>query len=187
MDSYSVDWTSSRVKLWRKVLAKYIGRPAVAALEIGTFEGRTAVWFLGEILTGDGAQLTCVDPWATNAGEAVFDANTCKYGGRVRKVKELSLQFLSREVSQSFTEQYDFIYIDGDHHAANCLTDAALAWRLLKRGGVLAFDDCGADFTIRYQGKFPVPRVAADAFLRCFASDCKLLHDGDQVVVEKRS
>lgn len=179
MDNYSVDWTSSRVKLWRKVLAKYVGKPQVKALEIGTFEGRTAVWFLDEILTGDGAELTCVDPWATNEGEAVFDANASKYGGRIHKVKESSLQFLAREVSQAHVEQFDFIYIDGDHHAAACLTDAALAWRLLKRSGILAFDDCGEDFTRRYQGKFPVPRVAADAFLCCFAGEFVLLHDND--------
>lgn len=187
MDNYSVDWTSSRVKLWRKVLAKFVGQPQVTALEIGTFEGRTAVWFLEEILTGDGAQLTCVDPWVTNAGEAAFDANTRVYGSRICKVKESSLQFLTREVGQEAPEHFDFIYIDGDHRASACLTDAALAWRLLKPRGILAFDDCGADFTRRYRDQFPVPRVAADAFLRCFAGECKLLHDNDQVVVEKRS
>ena len=39
-------------------------------------------------------------------------------------------------------QKYDIIYIDGSHEARDVLEDAVLAYRLLKIGGLLIFDDC---------------------------------------------
>ena len=36
---------------------------------------------------------------------------------------------------------FDLIYIDGSHTAADVLTDAVLAFQLLRVGGVMIFDD----------------------------------------------
>jgi predicted O-methyltransferase YrrM len=38
-------------------------------------------------------------------------------------------------------QEFDVIYLDGLHFADDALTDAITAWRLLKQGGVLIFDD----------------------------------------------
>eukprot|EP00619_Florenciella_sp_RCC1007_P001097 CAMPEP_0205923184 /NCGR_PEP_ID=MMETSP1325-20131115/15777_1 /ASSEMBLY_ACC=CAM_ASM_000708 /TAXON_ID=236786 /ORGANISM="Florenciella sp., Strain RCC1007" /LENGTH=134 /DNA_ID=CAMNT_0053291351 /DNA_START=5 /DNA_END=409 /DNA_ORIENTATION=+ len=40
-------------------------------------------------------------------------------------------------------EMFDFIYVDAGHRAVDVMADAILALRLLKVGGVLAFDDYG--------------------------------------------
>jgi len=57
---------------------------------------------------------------------------------------------------------FDFIYIDGDHHASAVLEDAVLCFPLLKDGGLLIFDDY-------LWGGMPYdwqrPRIAVDGFL----------------------
>ena len=36
---------------------------------------------------------------------------------------------------------FDLIYIDASHYAPDVLSDAVLAFKLLKPGGILIFDD----------------------------------------------
>jgi predicted O-methyltransferase YrrM len=78
--------------------------------------------------------------------------------------------------------KYDFIYIDASHVAVNVLEDAVLAWRLLKKNGVLIFDDYEWN---AYSNPLLCPKVSIDAFLKVFKNQFKLRHKGYQVVVEK--
>ena len=38
-------------------------------------------------------------------------------------------------------DSFDFIYIDGSHKCLDVYLDACLAWKLLKPGGYIVFDD----------------------------------------------
>jgi hypothetical protein len=38
-------------------------------------------------------------------------------------------------------QEFDVIYVDGSHFADDVLTDGITAWRLLKKDGVLIFED----------------------------------------------
>jgi predicted O-methyltransferase YrrM len=61
---------------------------------------------------------------------------------------------------------FDFIYIDGSHMAQDVLCDAVLAFRLLRVGGVIVFDDY-IWFETLPEGKDPLrcPKPAIDAFV----------------------
>ena len=48
---------------------------------------------------------------------------------------------LSNLISQGHKESFDFIYIDPSHQAPDILTDAVLAFKLLRLSGVMVFDD----------------------------------------------
>jgi predicted O-methyltransferase YrrM len=79
-------------------------------------------------------------------------------------------------------ETYDFIYVDGSHVAADVLTDAVLAWPLLKKRGLMAFDDylwtlAGA--------KHERPGIGIDAFRSAFAGRLAVLFEGSQLAVAK--
>ena len=78
--------------------------------------------------------------------------------------------------------EYDLVYIDGSHDAADVLTDAVLAWSLLKPGGILGFDDYGWHV-------FPEPEKrpgpAVDAFLLTMRKRFEELYRGYQVWVRK--
>lgn len=41
---------------------------------------------------------------------------------------------------------YDILYVDGSHLAADVLTDAILGWGLVKVGGIIIFDDYDFQF-----------------------------------------
>jgi predicted O-methyltransferase YrrM len=76
---------------------------------------------------------------------------------------------------------FDFVYVDGSHETHQVMRDAVNAERVLKPGGILAFDDYmwgGASRNI--------PRPAIDAFLRCYEERIDVLEVGLQVWVRKR-
>jgi len=60
---FSEDWVSENPATWNHILGPFKGKPNVHALEVGRFEGRSALWFLENILTDPTASITCVHIW----------------------------------------------------------------------------------------------------------------------------
>ncbi|HEX2816824.1 MAG TPA: class I SAM-dependent methyltransferase, partial [Phenylobacterium sp.] len=63
----------------------------------------------------------------------------------------------------------ELIYIDGSHQAPDVLTDAVLAFQLLRVGGILIFDD----YLWSHEGPgqqdfYNMPKPAVDAFVNIF-------------------
>lgn len=111
------------------------------ALEVGSFEGASAVWLLDMIPE---LHITCIDIFEscfddiTGEYEYRFDDNVAEYGDRVTKIKGRSadaLRTFHRE------EKFDLIYIDGDHSYEGAKADVSLAWPLLEKDGIIIFDD----------------------------------------------
>lgn len=190
--SFTVDWLTHNLREWENVLTPLKDAPA-RVLEIGSFEGRSAVFFL-EFLAQ--SAVTCIDTFeggeehrvpgrpfgAMSDVEARFDANIAHYGDRVRKLKGHSHDVLSRLVSEA--ARFDVIYVDGDHHAASALLDARLAWKLLEPGGIMILDDYG------WKPELPDsqrPRLGIDEFLFSIAGEFDVAHQGYQVIVKKRA
>ena len=48
---FTYDWFTSAVPVWTRVLAPYAGQPEIHYLEVGVFEGRSAIWMLNNVLT----------------------------------------------------------------------------------------------------------------------------------------
>jgi predicted O-methyltransferase YrrM len=179
--SFTADWVSMQVEHWRRDFAKFAGCPDVRMLEIGSFEGRSAVWFLENVLTHPTSRLICVDPFCDPRAEARFDHNMklCKAGARLDKRRELSEKVLPGLEPASF----DLVYVDGSHRAAAVLLDAMLGWELLKPGGVLTFDD------YEWEPGYPPedrPELAIDLFLGSHAGRYDILHRGYQITVSKK-
>eukprot|EP00960_Hanusia_phi_P054998 762836-Hanusia_phi.AAC.3 len=74
-------------------------------------------------------------------------------------------------------ETYDLVYVDGDHTASAVMTDAILAYPLLKRGGILIFDDYLWNGMQNIQDR---PMLAVNAFLEMWSEDIDVLHVGYQ-------
>lgn len=77
---------------------------------------------------------------------------------------------------------FDIIYIDGSHITRNVLTDAVYGWWLLKKDGIIIFDD--------YLWKLDrpenqTPKIAIDAFLKVFSDRIEILHQEYQVIIRK--
>lgn len=131
-------WHNNAIGMWER----WLDLPNLKnGLEIGSFEGASAVWLMDH---APNLTLTCVDIFGpafddvTGEYEQRFERNVAEYGDRVIKLKGKSA-----EVLQSLPQRpaYDLIYIDGDHSYEGAKKDAELAYPLLKKGGILIFDD----------------------------------------------
>lgn len=174
--SFSQDWFTANRRLFQKFLQP-LGGTACHLLEIGSHEGRAACWLLQHIATHPDSSLTCID----TVRQPAFDANIRAAGGegRVEFVHGMSRSALR---NLAF-DRFDFIYVDGNHTTVEVLEDAVLSFRLLKVGGILAFDDYKWDDSrLRHEG---LPKPAIDAFLKIYARKISILYKGYQVWMRK--
>jgi predicted O-methyltransferase YrrM len=188
---FTQDWFHWAPEVWKQLIPLLPTRKSF--LEIGSFEGRSTVWIVENMMEGDG-NITCIDTWEggeehingeISGAEESFLYNmellqTRKaFGLSVRKGK--SVDELAACLAAG--ETYDFIYIDGSHIAKDVLTDACMAWPLLKKGGLMVFDDYmwGNPRDILHR-----PKIAVDAFTTMFAEELDIVHMGYQFVVRKK-
>lgn len=182
---FSVDWFTGNLKQWKQYLGPYKGRPGINYLEIGVFEGRSAIWMLENILTDPTAKLTGIDLFPEEAGDLKQ-----KYMGNLEKSgyrhKTTTIQGYSQnELKRLPNDSFDIIYIDGDHTASGVLADAVLSWQLLKTGGLIIFDDYAY-----WANEKKVPdelsaKTAIDSFISAHRSDIDVIHRGYQLFARK--
>ena len=58
---FTKDYITPYIPFYNAHLAEFKGKPDVHFLEVGTYEGRTALWFLDNILTHPTSTMTIVD------------------------------------------------------------------------------------------------------------------------------
>lgn len=185
MSTYTEDWFTKRIPEWKNVIVPQLADRPVNWLELGSYEGRSAVWTLENILTHPQAQLTCVDLWRGDY-EKNFDANLAPYmaHGNVEKLKGDCFDILAQLTCEK--RVFHGIYVDADHQAKSALTEAAIGWRMLAKGGFLIFDDYPWKHPTAHDRKTKLPpKPGIDAFLECWQYEMRVLHKGWQVIVQK--
>jgi methyltransferase family protein len=155
--SFTTDWFSNHIPVWERTISPHLVAVNDAkVLEVGAFEGRSSVWFLSNFAS---LRLTVIDPWAFTDGASDdtfnrFRANISPFSDRVTVMRGKSQ--LMRTLRD---QEYDVIYLDGEHTSAAVIHDAVLAYELLKPGGLLIFDDyLGGDKSVKW------PKPAVDFF-----------------------
>jgi predicted O-methyltransferase YrrM len=189
MTQFTTDWFPRRV--FDEVLPHLKKLPNFRILEIGTFEGRGALYFLSEFMP-DSGELTCVDPFfdiyfpdfsAWNPAEVKtrFLRNTERYARRLTLLEKKSHDAWPSLPAGSF----DLVFVDGDHRMQAVAEDAREGFRVTKPGGHLVFDDYRWGVDLCYP---PVlrPKEAIDLFLLDFGSKLEILHQDYCVVVQKK-
>jgi predicted O-methyltransferase YrrM len=172
-------------------------------LEIGSFEGKSTVWFLENILLNEKSTITCIDPWTTySQNKNSFDSynkidsewnftdnkNTFLYNIDLSgfKNKVIIEQGFSNEILPKFIldkKKYDIIFIDGNHTSPFVITDGIMSWYLLKEGGLMIFDDylwsdSNSSSTLS-------PKLAVDSFVNCFGDYIEVIWSGYRLVINK--
>lgn len=199
---FTKDWFHWSPEVWTQLIPMLpegetygaADRGVRAFLEIGSFEGRSAVW-IAENMMQKGDTLTCIDTWdgGEEHSEEDMDGTHERFVANMRLLQSKKACSLSVRRGKSVTEladcimgeeSYDFIYIDGSHIAKDVLTDACMAWPLLKPKGIMVFDDYlwapnPRDILHR-------PKLAIDAFVNIFAEEVEIVHVGYQMVIRKR-
>ena len=194
---FTSNWFGRSANTWLELVNELKPR---TILEIGSFEGRSACWMIETLpaIAGGRVQLTCIDSWglrerrfsdlkdAPSLGpiENRFDRNVSLAVRRathhvtVRKIKALSINGLAALLIEGKAGEFDMIYIDGGHSAPDVLADAVLAFRLLRVGGLLIFDDYlwAADphhpKDVLWQPKFGI-----DAFMNVHAHSVRVIEN----------
>lgn len=188
---FTQDWFMTGPQVWPQI--KAMMRRRADFLEIGSYEGRSSVWTV-ENMVPDSGSLTCIDTWQGSeehsqedmaAVEARFDHNIELVGKQfplreIWKIKEPSIKALGEMVSVG--RQFDFIYIDGSHQAKDVMTDSCMAWPLLRSGGFLVWDDYlwGSARDILHK-----PKMAIDGFMLMFGEELRPIFTGYQMIVQK--
>jgi predicted O-methyltransferase YrrM len=174
--NFTEDWFTHNIPNFEKCMAAIPEKKLF--LEIGVFEGRSTCWLLENGLADKGS-IVCVDPFSgMQAVEARFWSNvraTQKSTQTVSAFKKPSYEALAEMIGHKYT--FDFVYVDGVHSAIGALTDACMAWGLLKQGGVMLFDD--------YLYPHEPTKVGIDAFLNSF-DGYEILVDNYQLAVKKK-
>ena len=194
-------WFRGHRDNWRNMLGELKGRPTVA-LEIGSFEGLSASWMLGNILTHEDSQLWCVDhfdSFDTGAGKRrlhrfLFNIRATEAMQKVTLLPYFSARLADLVIFRSNSPVFDFVYVDGSHRSDDTFLDAELAWRVLGLGGLMLFDDYEWPTRSDAHPCNPLskddvehPKGGIDAFLAVHTHDMEVVHKGYQVLIRKRS
>jgi predicted O-methyltransferase YrrM len=180
--SYSTDWVSDIEGAWMKAVHELRGKENLRYLEIGVFEGRSAIWFFRNVLTHPTSTMVGMDVFAHGTWDRCV-ANLTREG-----VLERSQLIVGR--SQSILKklpdaEFDIGYVDGDHRCRHVFQDISLSWDVLKVGGFMILDD----YKLREQ-TFPLdcrPQAAIDSFLTCFFSEIDVYHFCNrQLIIKKK-
>ena len=169
--SFSADWTTWHFANWVELLRPLRDQP-VRVLEIGSWEGRSALFFLNYF---SASHVVCVDTFGGNVEHARnphfaalvpeterrFDANVAAFGARVEKIKGPSGDVLPQLGVAS--RRFDLVYVDGSHLAADVYGDGVLAWPMVAPSGIVIFDDYEFD---EIKDESERPKLGIDAFLR---------------------
>jgi hypothetical protein len=183
------NWFDGQRYNFEEQLERFKGKPDLRFLQIGAYTGDATVWLCGNILTDHSSTLIDVDTWGgsdeTEHTRIDFDKVLDYYESRIANYSNVvHMKMTSDEYFATNTSiQFDFIYIDGDHTSLQVGRDIASAWKLLKRNGVIAFDDY-----LWGQGLDPesTPKPAIDRFLLTHTNEYEILVDSYQVWLRKK-
>jgi predicted O-methyltransferase YrrM len=174
---FTADWFTTRIDLWTRVLAPFKDRENVAYLEVGVHEGRALLWMLENILTHPTARATCIDLFGGRLEQRL--RRNLDLSGAADKVTVIK-GFSAVELRKLPLDSFEIIYIDASHRGKDVFVDAAESWGLLKKGGLLIFDDYAWDVAPLLEDR---PKLAIDAFLTLFNKEIQVLEKTFQVIV----
>lgn len=179
---FTNDWFLSVAKPnWDQLLPRL--KPQ-KILEIGSYEGAFACYCIKTLSPlVDKLEIYCVDTWEDSmfgsknmsSVRQRFKINTAievkNAACPVKLVcyKEKSITALSKLIAQGMSRSFDSIYIDGSHEATDVIADAILAFELLRKGGIIAFDDYLWGGPVPQQRDLlSTPKIAIDTFTNIF-------------------
>ena len=177
MPRYTEDWFSHHLPHWERLFFRTLEWDPASprrVVEIGSFEGRSTLWFLDRLLRHPDSRITCIDTFSGGAEHVAaqteglherFLANLAESGqsAKAEVLRMESFDGLLRLLARG--DRADLVYVDGSHEAPDVLADLVLGFWLLRPGGVILCDDYlwSREETERAD-VLGCPKLAVDAF-----------------------
>ena len=155
-------------------------------LEIGCFEGLSSFYVLSQFKFVNAYFLDIWDEPNKNSKsltddfnkvEKLFDENLSKFN--FTKIKDDSVISMRKLLRKNMN--FDFIYIDGSHNGEDILSDAIEAFKILKKGGLIFFDD----FLQHELNRKIQSYVGIEKFLELYSNDLQIVFFQNNLVVKK--
>lgn len=186
--SFKKNSFTDKVTAWTKILHEFKGKAGVHYLEIGTYEGRSALWVLENILTHPTAKLTVIDAFQENT-QKTFMSNV-KLSGEAGKFTVLP-GLSTEKIKEVPFNSVDFAYIDGSGKGIVMLSDLVHTWDLVKVGGMIICSRYSMTRPLRralgLRPEDPGPHEAIDSFLTMYGPYVSVVAmQGNYVVVRKK-
>jgi hypothetical protein len=186
--AFTTNWFTHKIPTWTRILGDLKGKPDASYLEIGAFEGRSALWVLENVLTHPTAKLTIIDAFEEAGTYKTFTSNV-ELSGDANKFRILRGPSTDK-IREVPTNSVDFAYVDGSGKGIVMHSDLVNAWNALKVGGIIICsrypltDVLRADLELE-RGD-PGPMEALDAFLRLYKPYINILAiEENEVVLRK--
>ena len=189
---FTNDWFTKVAEDNWKILIPQVNPKKV--LEIGSYEGAATSFIINNV--NDCEEIFCIDTWEGGVEHGKMDAKSIsmkhvekRFDKNIeiaikeaksivnnKKIKARSDDALINLLSEGKKNYFDFIYVDGSHQAPDVLLDAILSFRLLRVGGVIAFDDYLWSEELE-SGRDPLrcPKPAIDAFTNLYLRKIDIL------------
>jgi predicted O-methyltransferase YrrM len=140
---FTADYFSNNIASWEKMY-QYLSTTFSSdlnCLEIGTYEGRSAIYILDNFV-GSSGKLTVIDNFWDKEYEQryLYNIKNNTKNKQVITLKGTSMTKLSLLHFNS-SESFDFIYIDAGKTASTNMYNLLMSERLLKVGGIMIVDD----------------------------------------------
>jgi predicted O-methyltransferase YrrM len=139
--SVGANSTENNLHILRELIR---AKKPVRTLEIGLANGASALVILASLneFVAANHQHTAIDPFQKDHWKSVglCSVQTAGFQDHFRFMEDFSSLALPRLVEAR--DCFDFIYVDGSHAYDNVFVDHYYGLRLLKRNGVILFDDC---------------------------------------------
>lgn len=143
---FTHDWTKALLPSV-KFLAQNRGKRNVDYLEIGVFEGRGAVAVLTHINV-EGGTYTGIDNWGMDKpGTSVYRERAIANIQKAIGSRPIPARFMHSDTLPALKQlakegrTFDMIYVDDDHTYEHVLKVSRAAWKLLRPGGFMLWDD----------------------------------------------
>jgi hypothetical protein len=196
---FTANWFDDVAKpMWERLFQEIPAPKKI--LEIGCYEGKATTWLCDNVLSGDDVEYHIIDTFEGTlheAGMKPVEQWLSQEGSYIENNFKHNISFHSNinfTIHKGFSqlilptlpleETYDFIYIDASHRADDTFVDAYYAAKMLKKGGVIIFDD--------YAWKDPnnthivdSPQLGVDVFYTMYDKEFQVMFMGYQLFMMK--
>jgi len=189
---FTEKWFDIAIPIWTKVFNQF--PPPTSILEIGCYEGRATTWLCDNVIKGNRIDYDIIDTFGGSLEEYGME-QTKELLEKSNFIEDNFRHNISFHPNVNFTihkgysqlilptlknKEFDFIYIDASHRADDTFVDAYFALKMLKKGGIIIFDD--------YRWKDPnnlhpvnSPQLGIETFNTMYNKELRIIFGGYQV------